>query len=277
MGRFYRNRDGPATGYHRAMTDPSAAALADDLLARLGAQANPANVAGMARYGISSEGTLGVTVAALRKLARQVERLELQPAARHALAERLWRSGVHEGRILATIVDVPALVTPAQAERWIRGVDSWDVCDGLCNNLLDASPLAWDLARAWPARQEEFVRRAGLVLLATRAAHDEAATDAELAALLPACEAVADDERNLVKKAVSWALRGVGKRSPGLRKAALASAKRLGTRGSRSARWIASDVTRELEKPEVVARVEGRAPRSNGRSKPAARRRGGER
>jgi 3-methyladenine DNA glycosylase AlkD len=181
------------------------------------------------------------------------------PAARHALAERLWRSGVHEGRILATIVDVPALVSEAQAERWIRGVDSWDVCDGLCNNLLDASPVAWALARAWPARPEEYVRRAGLVLLATRAVHDRAATDADFAALLPACEAVADDERRLVTKAASWALRQVGKRSPALRRKALASARRLARRGSRRARWIASDVRRELERPEVVARTEARA------------------
>jgi 3-methyladenine DNA glycosylase AlkD len=272
MGRFYRNRDGAATGYHRAMGDPAAAALADDLLARLRAAANPAAVAGMARYGISSEGTLGVTVAALRGLAREVKRGLPDPAARHALAERLWRSGVHEGRILATIVDVPALVSEAQAERWIRGVDSWDVCDGLCNNLLDASPVAWALARAWPARPEEFVRRAGLVLLATRAVHDRAATDADFAALLPACEAVADDERRLVTKAASWALRQVGKRSPALRRKALASARRLAKRGSRRARWIASDVRRELERPEVVARTEARAGAAR---RPPSKRRGG--
>jgi len=191
-----------------------------------------------------------------------VRRRKPDPAVRHAAAERLWRGGVHEGRVLATLVDVPALVTAAQAERWIRGVDSWDVCDQLCNNLLDASPVAWGLARAWPARQEEFVRRAGLVLLATRATHDEAATDAEFVALLPACEAVADDERNLVKKAVSWALRGMGKRSPGLRRAALASAARPARREEKGARWIAADVRRELEKPEVVARVEARAARA---------------
>jgi len=252
-----------------AATSPAtgAAALADDLLACLRAQANPANVAGMARYGISSAGTLGVTVAFSRKLARQVKRRRLDPAVRHAVAERLWRSGVHEARILASLVDAPALVTAAQAERWLRGVDSWDVCDQLCNNLLDGSPVAWALARAWPAREEEFVRRAGLVLLATRATHDRAAPDEAFVARLPACEAVADDERNLVKKAVSWALRGVGKRSPGLRRAALASAARLARRESRSARWIASDVRRELEKPEVVALVEARAAKAKARAK----------
>lgn len=260
MGWFYRNGAAPATGYHAAMPPPGTRALADDLLARLRAQASPAAVEGMARYGISRAGTLGVTVAALRGLAREAKRGLPDPAARHALAGRLWRSGVHEGRILATIVDDPALVTAAQAERWIRDVDSWDVCDGLCNNLLDASPVAWRLARAWPARPEAFVRRAGLVLLATRAVHDRAAADAAFAALLPGCEAAADDERNLVRKAVSWALRQVGKRSPRLRRAALASAARLARRGSRSARWIASDVRRELERPEVVARVAARRP-----------------
>jgi len=159
------------------------------------------------------------------------------------------------------------LVDRAQAERWIRDVDSWDVCDGLCNNLLDASPVAWELARDWPAREETFARRAGLVLLATRATHDRSATDARFIELLPACEAVADDERSLVKKAVSWALRGVGKRSQGLRRAALASAARLAGRESRSARWIASDVTRELTKPEGVARLVARVARAKARVK----------
>jgi 3-methyladenine DNA glycosylase AlkD len=217
MGRFYRNRAAPATGYQVAVPPPGARALAADLLARLRAQANPANVAGMARCGISSKGTLGVTVATLRELAREVKRERPDLAARRALAERPWRSGVHEGRILATMVDVPALVTGARAERWIRGVDSWVVCDGLCNDLLAASPVAWALARAWPARPEEFVRRAGLVLLATRAVHDRAAADAEFVALLPACEAVADDERRLVTTAASWALRRAGERGAAAR------------------------------------------------------------
>jgi 3-methyladenine DNA glycosylase AlkD len=157
--------------------------------------------------------------------------------------------------LLATLLDDPARVGAAQAERWIREVDSWDLCDQLCNNLLRDSPAALALAAAWPAREAEFTRRAGLVLLAARAVHDRAAGDAELAACLAACEACAADPRNLVMKAVSWALRQVGKRSEPLRRAALAAAARIRAQGTRPARWIASDVTRELESAAVAARL----------------------
>ncbi len=235
--------------------------LAASLLTRLRAQANPASVAGMARYGISTAGTLGVPVTALRAMARDLRLTLPAPRARHAVALALWRSGVHEARILASLVDEPALVTAAQAERWIRQVDSWDVCDQLVNNLVRACPHAAALGRAWPEREEPFVRRAGFVLLATRAVHDRAASDAELAPLLAACERAAGDDRPPVKKAVSWALRQVGKRSLPLRRAALAAAARIRGQGSRSARWVASDVARELRDPSQVARIRRRGKR----------------
>jgi 3-methyladenine DNA glycosylase AlkD len=237
---------------------PSPAAAAAALLARLRAMASPANVAGMARYGISTVGTLGVTVAATRALARELRRDLPEPKARHQVAAALWRSGVHEARILASLVDEPGLVTQAQAERWARDLDSWDVCDLLMNNLLRSCPDAAALAARWTEREEPFVRRAGFVRLAARAVHDREASDADLAPLLSACERAAGDDRAPVKKAVSWALRQVGKRSLPLREAALAAAARIRAQGSRSARWIASDVTRELSDPAQVARIRAR-------------------
>jgi 3-methyladenine DNA glycosylase AlkD len=239
---------------------PSPDRLAAELVAALRAEGSPANVAGMARYGISTGRAVGVPVPRIRAVGKELRRACRDPSLRHAIAGHLWRSGVHEARILATLVGEPALVTAAQAERWIREVDSWDVCDQLCNNLLRDSPGVRTLAAAWPRRRAEFTRRAGLVLLAVRAVHDREATDAELAACLAACEAAADDPRNLVKKAVSWALRQVGKRSEPLRRAALAAAERIRERGSPQARWIAGDVRRELTHPRTVERMARKGP-----------------
>lgn len=242
-------------------SSPDAEAAATSALARLRALANPANVAGMARYGISTRGTLGVTVAATRRIARDL-RLELpEPARRHRAAALLWRSGVHEARILASLLDDPALVTAAQAERWARDLDSWDVCDQLVNNLLRECPAAEPLGAAWRRREEPFVRRAGFVLLATRAVRLREATTTELGRLLAACERAAGDDRPPVRKAISWALRQVGKQDLRLRRAALAAAARIRAQGSPSARWIASDVIRELENPVQVARIRMRAAR----------------
>lgn len=216
--------------------DPRAAALLKELRKR----ADPANVAGMARFGINPRRTLGVSVAQLRHLARGTGR-------DHELARRLWASGIHEARILASMIDDPAAVTEAQMERWIRAVDSWDVCDQVCGNLFRYTPYAWRKAVEWSARPDEYVRRAGFVLMATLAVADKAAPDARFARFLPLIVRRSADDRNFVKKAVNWALRQIGKRSPGLRRAAIRTARGLLRSEAPGARWIARDALRELK------------------------------
>ncbi len=209
------------------------------VIAQLKSMANPANVAGMARYGISTAGLLGVSMPAMRAIAREHRR-------DHALALDLWESGIHEARILASLVDDADNVTDAQMERWVRDLDSWDTCDQLMNNLFRRTPRAWAKARGWARRKETFVRRAGFVLMATLAVHDKSAPDAKFLALFPLIRRAATDERNFVRKAVNWALRQIGKRNAALRAAAIAEARAIAKIDSRSARWIASDALREL-------------------------------
>lgn len=212
---------------------------AGEVVERLRSIGDPASVAGRARFGIPETDALGVSVPQLRRLARELGR-------DHALALALWRTGVHEARVLATLVADPDALTRAQAERWLRDVASWDVCDAIAMNVADRTPWAYEAALEWAAREEEFVRRAGYATMAALAVHDKGAPDARLAAFLPAIEAGSDDARNFVKKAASWALRAIGKRSPPLRRKAVASAKRILRRGTPAARWIARDALREL-------------------------------
>jgi 3-methyladenine DNA glycosylase AlkD len=210
----------------------------------------------MARSGIRTDRALGITVTALRVYARTLGR-------DHELAVALWASGVHEARMLATLVDDPAAVTESQMEAWVREVDSWDLCDGACGNLFDRTPFAFDKAIEWSAREEEFVKRAGFALMAWLAVHRKDVSDARFEAFLPAIRAGAVDDRNFVKKAVNWALRQIGKRSLPLNRRAIATAQEIGQIDARSARWIAADALRELESPAVQARL--RRPRSTGR------------
>jgi 3-methyladenine DNA glycosylase AlkD len=72
---------------------------------------------------------------------------------------------------------------------------------------------------------------------------------------LPIIRAEATDDRNYVKKAVNWALRQIGKRSPELNRKAIATAKQIQKLDARSARWIASDALRELESAAVQDRL----------------------
>ena len=212
---------------------------APEVLAALRAQADPKNVAGMARYGISTQGTLGVPVVLIRRLAKQAGRS-------HELAAELWDSGIHEARILATIVDRPEWVTRRQMNQWARDFDSWDVCDQACLNLFRYTPFAWAMAARWAGARREFVRRAGFALMAGLAVKDKNASDADFEALLPLIAVAATDPRNMVKKAVNWALRSIGKRNPQLRRAAIAAAEDIRAIDSPAARWIASDALREL-------------------------------
>ncbi len=207
---------------------------------------NPANVAGMARYGISSQNMLGINVPALRAVAREVRKAVPGKPERHALSAGLWRSGVHEARTLATMIEVPALVTRGQMDLWVADVDSWDICDGLCMGLFDRTPYAVDKAREWAGRDEEFVRRAGFALMASLAFKRHALPDEAYEPFFPLMKQYATDDRNFVRKAVNWALRQIGKRNERLLVRAIEVARQIEAMDSRSARWIAKDALREL-------------------------------
>src|SRR6185369_6934188 len=185
--------------------------------------------------------TLGVSIPVIRGLAKQAGRS-------HDLAEELWRSGIHEARILATLVDDHARVTRSQMNRWVGDLDSWDVCDQLCANLFRYTPFAFDKAAEWAGAKQEFVRRAGFSLMAGLAVKAKAATDEQFEAFFPLITEAATDDRNMVKKAVNWALRQIGKRNPHLRKVAIAKAEEIRKIDSRAARWIAADALRELRR-----------------------------
>jgi 3-methyladenine DNA glycosylase AlkD len=212
---------------------------AAEIIAGLRAQRNPRNVEGQQRYGIrSSAEQLGIATPILRAIAREHRR-------DHQLALVLWESGVHEARVLATLVEDPKQITRAQAERWVRVCDNWAATDALAF-LLDRTDFAEAKAHAWSARQAEFVKRTGFALMAGMAVHRKELPDAVFLRMLPVIAREAGDERNFVKKAVNWALRQIGKRNPRLRRAAIAEAKRIAKVDSRAARWIAADARREL-------------------------------
>jgi 3-methyladenine DNA glycosylase AlkD len=220
----------------------------DEILSRLRSLANPEAVAGMARFGINPKNTYGISIPALRKIAREL-------GTNHDLAQQLWASGVHEAKILAAMVDDHEKVTEGQLESWVEAFDSWDVCDQCCSNLFDETRFAYQKAVEWSSRKEEFVKRAGYALMAALAVHDKSAPDTKFLRFLPLIRRGSSDERNFVKKAVNWALRQIGKRNRRLNRAAIATAKEIQAMESKTARWIAADALRELTSPAVQKKV----------------------
>jgi 3-methyladenine DNA glycosylase AlkD len=225
---------------------------AQAILTRLRTQGSDRNRVGMARYGINVERAYGVSMVFLRGLARDLGR---DPE----LARALWQSAVHEARILACLIHDPATVAAGEYDAMAADLDSWDLCDQFTNNLARRASHARETARRWLESEAPFVKRAGLSLLASLAVHDKTSPNAVFEADLLAVATRSADDRQPVKKAVSWALRQIGKRNEPLRRAAVATAEGLLAGGDRRARWAAGDARRELLRPEVMIRTAAKA------------------
>lgn len=220
----------------------------DEILAWLEARGTARNREGMARYGIRSPKIFGVSMTTMRPLAKRI-------GTNHDLALALWESGWLEARLLASFIDDPARVTARQMEQWARAFDNWAVCDSVCLHLFSAAAPRWTKARIWAGRQAEFVRRAGCALLASLAVHDRDASDERFLSCLPILEGIAGDERPMVKKGVSWALRQIGKRNLALNRACGMVARRLTAADVPAARWVGRDALAELQSAAVHARL----------------------
>ncbi len=208
----------------------------------------------MAGFGIAHAKALGVAVPKIRTLARQI-------GIDHKLAQELWKTEIHEARILAPMVADPQRTSAALLNRWAGQSDSWDITDGLCSNLARHTRFAQTKALEWTKRDREYVRRSGFALIAALAVHDKGAPDAAFEPFLAAIRRQADDERNFVKKAVNWALRQIGKRNTILNQQAVELARELKNSKEKSARWIGSNALRELQSPEVRARLKSKQPK----------------
>jgi len=221
------------------------------ILQKLKTHGSRENIEGMARFGITTERRLGVSVPEMRRIARECGK-------DHPLSIRLWNSGVPEARIVASMIADPSEMTAAEIDRWVSEFDSWDVCDQVCMNLFERTPFAGKKIRQWSRREEEFVRRAAYALIACLAWHDKDAPDVVFTGFLPIIKRGATDERNFVKKSVNWALRNIGKRNPRLNRAAVSTAKEISRLDSKSARWIGADAIRELTSAAVQRRIRRR-------------------
>lgn len=219
-----------------------------DVLTRLHALADPTRIEQSAKFGIQAGHSLGIRLPQLRELAKEIRK-------NHALAGTLWATGIHEARLMAAMIADPKQITEAQMEQWVADFDSWDVCDGMCSEVFSRTPYAIAKATEWAGRPEEYVKRAGFVLMADLAHRSHKTSDEQLAAFFPLMVREATDERNFVKKAVNWALRDIGKRNLALNAQAIATARQIQQLDSKSARWIAADALRELTSDKVQAKL----------------------
>jgi 3-methyladenine DNA glycosylase AlkD len=221
----------------------------NDILKKLETLSNPEAVKGMAMYGITPGRTYSVSIPDLRKIAKETGK-------NHALAQQLWTSNIRETRILASMIDDPEMVTDEQMDSWVREFDYWEICDQCIMNLFRWTKFAYRKAVEWSSNNEEFVKRAGFVLMACLAVSDKKAGNEQFERFLPIIKREATDNRTCVKKAVSWALRQIGKRNPDLNKKAIETAKEMQQLDSKTAKWNASNALRELTSEVIQKRLQ---------------------
>ncbi len=218
------------------------------IVSTLTSLANPDTLGFMAKYGITPDRAYGVKIPELRRIAKSYRN-------DHKLALALWNHNTRETRILATMVDDPRQLTEKQMESWAMEFDYWEICDQCCMNLFEKHSLAWQKAIEWSTNPDEGKKRAAFVLMARLAVSDKNALNEKFEPFFPLIVRESIDERNLVKKAVNWALRQIGKRNLSLNQKAITVAREILNLDSKSARWIATDALRELKSPQVRKRL----------------------
>jgi len=224
----------------------------EKIFIRLESLSNPKAIEGMAKFAISSDRNFGVSMPELRKLGKEIGR------GNHELAQQLWEAQFRETMILAALVDDPKQLTPEQMESWVMDFYDWEICDQTIMNLYEKSPLAWEKAMEWSSREEEFVKRAGFVLMARLAVSDKKAADEEFYPFFQPIEREAFDNRVYVKKGVNWAIRQIGKRNIELNEKCIALSRGIQQQDSSAAKWVAADAIRELTDEKTLARIKER-------------------
>lgn len=209
---------------------------------------DPESISAMAKFGITPEQTYGVKIPRLRAIAKEYQK-------NHELALALWQINNRETRILAAMIDDPKQLTEEQMEAWAEEFSYWEICDQVCMNLFEKHPLAWQKAIEWSDHENEGKKRAAFVLMARLAVSDKKAPDDRFEPFFPLILRESTDERNLVRKAVNWALRQIGKRNQTLNHKAIRVGEEIAALDSKSARWIATDALRELKSEAVQKRL----------------------
>jgi len=222
-----------------------------DVLSSLKRASTKKTLDSLPRYGITTDKAMGVSVGDIQAIARRLGR-------DHQLAEAIWATGWYEARLLTAFIDEPERVTPAQMDRWCRDFDNWGITDTVCFHLFDRTPHAWTKINKWHDSRAEFVKRAAFALLASVALHDKKERDARFIESLVLIERAAVDDRNFVKKGVSWALRLIGRRNQALNADAIALSRRLAASDQPAARWIGRGAVKELTSPLVIRRLAAR-------------------
>lgn len=199
------------------------------------------------KLGIPEESCLGVSTTIIRKMARPLKKND-------TLADHLWNCGYHEGKLLAVLIWNPKTHSLQDAKAWMRDVNSWDLCDHLCKNLIVKLDHFTQLIQDWCHSSYTYEKRGAFTLIATHVMRDETLTKDEITEYCSIILSESDDPRDHVKKAILWALKEIGKSSWDNHEIAVQCADQLTQQASTSQVWIGKQALKELSTLCVAGR-----------------------
>lgn len=196
------------------------------------------------RFGIVSKNALGIAIADINPIAKKIKR-------NTALGLELIDSDIYEAKILASKIINPKDVTEKQMDTWVKQFDNWEYCDSFCMQLFSSTPYAPKKIADWATSEKEFIKRAAFATIASLCMEDKKSDNEKFIPYFSLIEKAATDDRLYVKKAVNWALRGLGKRNTDLHEMAIALSEELLEFDNKAAQWIAKDALRELQSEKI--------------------------
>ncbi len=196
------------------------------------------------KFGIISNNSLGIYHKELKMIAKEI-------GQDNELALQLFDSGIYEGRLLCSKMFKPKDVTEQLMEKWVKTFENWEICDSFSMGLFSKSKFARTKIVEWTEREPEFEKRAGFATLASYCMADKKSENELFEQFFPIIKREANDERLYVKKAVNWALRNIGKRNIDLNEKAIDVANEILKFERKSAKWIAKNALKELQKDGV--------------------------
>lgn len=211
------------------------------------------------KMGIPLESTIGVPTPELRKIARKIPK-ELRTKE---IVKAFWVTGYHEGKIIGTLLMTKLNYSKQEINWYMSKIESWDLCDLFCKSVLINSKDFDYFISSWITDSRMYYKRAAFTLIASMSTHSAISLN-EVKNYLTFISNNSDDDRLLIKKAISWALRELGKIDEQAKEASITVANELLLSGDKNKIWIAKDALKELE---LLIRVEGRSRLISSKSK----------
>ncbi len=195
----------------------------DAYLDQIKAHADPERATQMAAYHKADRLYLGVANPILNELTK-AWRQDLDVASRVQLADDLWQTNIHEGRLAAAKLLTQARIRPDDAvwdvlQSWLPDFDAWAVADHACMAMqkrLSADPGRLDQVEGWTTSDHMWTRRAALVATSpwTKQNHPKPDDLDRRDRILTWAAGYVPDRDWFIQKAVAWWLRELSKHDP---------------------------------------------------------------